>query len=54
MCRDLILRVKLTKRPLMKYGIGTNKGTLKVRKKYGESTVAYLHTRKKLSNYRVK
>ena len=35
-CRDLILRVlKLTKRPRMKYGKGTNKGTLKVRRKCG-------------------
>ena len=32
-CRDLFLRVlKLTKRPRMKYGKGTNKGMLKVRR----------------------
>ena len=37
--RDIFLRVlKLTKRLRMKYG-GTNKGTLKVRRKCGTATV---------------
>ena len=40
LCRDLFLRVlKLAKRPRMKYGKGTNKGTLKVRRKCGAATV---------------
>ena len=39
-CRDIFLRVlKLTKRPRMKYGKGTNKSTLKVRRKCGTATV---------------
>ena len=39
-CRDLFLRVLiLPKRPRMKYGKGTNKGTLKVRRKCGAATV---------------
>ena len=33
------MTLKLAKRPRMKYGKGTNKGTLKVRRKCGAATV---------------
>ena len=39
-CRYLFVRVlKLMKRPRMKYGKGTNKGMLKVRRRCGTATV---------------
>ena len=39
-CRDLFLQVlKLMKRPHMKYGKGTNKGALKVRRKCGTASL---------------
>ena len=38
--KGLIIRVlKLMKRPRIKYGKGTNNGTLKVRRKYSTATV---------------